>query len=69
MNNSISKSEYEKAVKLVEYCKEFSESISVTMIQRRFRIGSRKAMMIMNKLENDGYVGKFESSNPRKILI
>ncbi len=42
---------------------------SVSMLQRRFRIGYSRAARIVDQMELKGLVGPFEGSKPREVLI
>ncbi|SHK31896.1 FtsK/SpoIIIE family DNA translocase [Alicyclobacillus tolerans] len=42
---------------------------SVSMIQRRFRVGYSRAARIVDQMEQQGFVGRFEGSKPRDLLI
>ena len=42
---------------------------SVTLIQRRLKIGYMRADLLMRDLERNGIVGPFEPTEPRKVLI
>ncbi|MCL6594444.1 MAG: cell division protein FtsK, partial [Alicyclobacillus sp.] len=42
---------------------------SVSMIQRRFRVGYSRAARIVDQLEQRGLVGPFEGSKPREVLV
>ncbi len=42
---------------------------SSSLLQRRLKIGYSRAARIMDQLENSGYIGEFEGSKPREILI
>lgn len=55
---------YSKAVALVRQQK----SASVSMLQRRFRIGYNRAARIVDQMEANGVVGPSEGSKPRKVL-
>ena len=44
-------------------------SVSTSMLQRRFKIGYNRAARIVDELEAKGFVGPFEGSKPRKVLI
>ncbi len=58
--------------KLLEDCIEFvvhSGQASVSMLQRRFRIGYNRAARIMDILEERGIVGPADGARPRKVLI
>lgn len=52
---------------IVEFLKE-QEYISVSMLQRKFRIGFNRAARLMEDLELRGYVGQAEGTKPRKVL-
>ncbi len=42
---------------------------SISLLQRRFRIGYTRAARLIDDLERKGVVGQFEGSKPREILI
>ncbi|MFK3938754.1 DNA translocase FtsK [Alkalihalobacillus sp. NPDC078783] len=42
---------------------------SVSMLQRRFRIGYTRAARLIDEMELRGIVGKYEGSKPREVLI
>lgn len=46
-----------------------SNTASVSLLQRRLRIGYTRAARIMDLLEEKGVVGQYEGSKPREILI
>ncbi|HET7578528.1 MAG TPA: DNA translocase FtsK [Bacillales bacterium] len=56
---------YEEAVRLVAEL----GSASVSMLQRRFRIGYTRAARLIDAMEANGIVGPYEGSKPRKVLI
>ena len=58
-------SDMQAAIKLI--CQY--DSMSVSMLQRRLGIGFNRAANLMEKLENEGYVGFADGSKPRKVLI
>lgn len=53
---------------IVEFLKE-QEFISVSMLQRKFRIGFNRAARLMEELEEKGIVGAAEGTKPRKVKI
>ncbi|HET7521905.1 MAG TPA: DNA translocase FtsK [Bacillales bacterium] len=55
---------YEDAVRLVTEM----ESASVSMLQRRFRIGYTRAARLIDAMEMNGIIGPYEGSKPRKVL-
>ncbi|MDX5914133.1 DNA translocase FtsK [Bacillus cereus group sp. BfR-BA-01026] len=63
--NEVVESLYEPA----KECVIAMQAASVSMIQRRFRIGYVTATKIINRLEENGVIGPYEGSKPRKILI
>ncbi|UMZ73469.1 FtsK/SpoIIIE family DNA translocase [Natranaerofaba carboxydovora] len=55
----------EDAIKLVLETKQ----ASISLIQRRFRVGYTRAARLIDEMEKRGVVGGFEGSKPRKILL
>lgn len=53
---------------IVEFLRE-QEFISVSMLQRKFRIGFNRAARLMEELEEKGVVGPAEGTKPRKVKI
>lgn len=45
------------------------ETASISLLQRRFRIGYNRAANIMDDLEANGIVGPQEGSKPREVLV
>lgn len=56
---------YPRAVELVRH----QQSASVSMLQRRFRIGYNRAARIVDEMEAKGIVGPSEGSKPREVLL
>ena len=56
---------YDDAVQLVMEM----QTASVSMFQRRFRIGYTRAARLIDAMEARGIVGPYEGSKPRKVLI
>jgi S-DNA-T family DNA segregation ATPase FtsK/SpoIIIE len=56
--------EYERALALLGEMRQ----ISVSMIQRRLRIGYNRAARIVERMERDGYVGPADNAKPREVL-
>ncbi|HEY8343440.1 MAG TPA: DNA translocase FtsK [Calditerricola sp.] len=56
---------YEQAVQLVIE----AQSASVSMLQRRLRIGYARAARLIDMMEANGIVGPYEGSKPREVLI
>lgn len=56
---------YDQAVRVIIE----SNQASVSILQRRLRLGYTRAARIIDAMEQDGLVGPFEGSRPRKILV
>lgn len=56
---------YNEAVRIVME----SNQASVSILQRRLRFGYTRAARIIDMMEQEGLVGPFEGSKPRRILI
>ncbi|MDP4170862.1 MAG: DNA translocase FtsK [Bacillota bacterium] len=56
---------YEQAVELIVEM----QTASVSMLQRRFRIGYTRAARLIDEMEARGVVGPYEGSKPRVVLI
>jgi len=56
---------YEEAVRVVME----SNQASVSILQRRLRLGYTRAARIIDMMEQEGLVGPYEGSKPRKILV
>lgn len=56
---------YEEAVELIVEM----QTASVSMLQRRFRIGYTRAARLIDEMEARGVVGPYEGSKPRSVLI
>ena len=42
---------------------------SASLLQRRLKVGYSRAARIIDQLEGSGYIGPYEGSKPREILI
>lgn len=56
---------YDQAVRVIME----SGQASVSILQRRLRLGYTRAARIIDMMEQEGVIGPFEGSKPRKILI
>ncbi|MFH1830124.1 MAG: DNA translocase FtsK 4TM domain-containing protein [Pseudomonadota bacterium] len=56
---------YDQAVRLVSETKQ----ASISMVQRRLRIGYNRAARMIERMEAEGVVGPAEGSRPRQVLI
>ncbi|MGJ7921003.1 DNA translocase FtsK [Neobacillus sp. LXY-4] len=56
---------YDEAVQLIVEM----QTASVSMLQRRFRIGYTRAARLIDEMEVRGVVGPYEGSKPRAVLI
>lgn len=56
---------YDEAVKIVMECNQ----ASVSILQRRMRLGYTRAGRLIDMMYEEGLVGPYEGSKPRKILV
>ncbi|WP_335870774.1 FtsK/SpoIIIE family DNA translocase [Bacillus sp. 2205SS5-2] len=56
---------FDEAVQLIAEM----QTASVSMLQRRFRIGYTRAARLIDEMEGRGIVGPYEGSKPRTVLI
>ncbi|MDD5465922.1 MAG: DNA translocase FtsK [Candidatus Omnitrophica bacterium] len=56
---------YDEAVRVIME----SNQASVSILQRRMRLGYTRAARIIDTMETEGLVGQFEGSKPRRILV
>jgi S-DNA-T family DNA segregation ATPase FtsK/SpoIIIE len=56
---------YDEAVRVVIE----SNQASVSILQRRLRLGYTRAARIIDMMEQEGLVGSFEGSKPRRLLV
>jgi len=56
---------YQEAVQLVSKCRY----ASISMIQRRLRIGYNRAARMIEQMETEGIVGPSDGAKPREVLI
>ena len=56
---------YDEAVKVIME----SNQASVSILQRRMRLGYTRAARIIDMMEQEGLVGPYEGSKPRRILV
>lgn len=56
---------YDKAIALVAETKQ----ASISMIQRRLRIGYNRAARMIERMESEGIVGPADGSKPREVLV
>ena len=55
---------YEAAKMIIE-----TQQASVSMVQRKFRVGYTRAARIIDEMEEEGIVGPYNGSKPREILV
>ena len=65
LNNNQKDEFYDQAVRLVME----TGQASVSILQRRMRLGYTRAARIIDVMEQEGLIGSFEGSKPRRILV
>lgn len=65
MSTEVDDELYEEAVELILEM----QTASVSMLQRRFRIGYTRAARLIDEMEARGIVGPYEGSKPRSVLL
>ncbi|WP_096189067.1 FtsK/SpoIIIE family DNA translocase [Evansella halocellulosilytica] len=65
VNSEVDDDLYDDAVQLIAEM----QTASVSMLQRRFRIGYTRAARLIDEMEARGIVGPYEGSKPREVLI
>jgi S-DNA-T family DNA segregation ATPase FtsK/SpoIIIE len=58
----------EKYDEAVAFVAEIGQA-SISLIQRRFRIGYNRAARIVEKMEQEGVVGPSDGVKPREVLV
>lgn len=58
----------EQFYEALEACVESGQA-SATLLQRKIKVGYARAARIIDQLEDHGYVGPYEGSKPRTVLI
>ena len=56
---------YDQAVQIVLEAKQ----ASVSLLQRRMRVGYTRAARLIDQMEAKGIVGPYEGSKPREVLM
>jgi S-DNA-T family DNA segregation ATPase FtsK/SpoIIIE len=55
---------YDRAVEVVTE----SQQASISMVQRRLRVGYNRAARMIEQMERDGIVGPAEAGRPREVI-
>jgi S-DNA-T family DNA segregation ATPase FtsK/SpoIIIE len=56
---------YRQAVELVIQ----TQQASISMIQRRLRVGFNRAARMIERMEREGVVGPMDGTRPREVLV
>ncbi|WP_200416301.1 DNA translocase FtsK [Virgibacillus salexigens] len=59
---------YQKVLEFLPYFVEEEKPLSVSIIQRKFRVGYTPVVIVFDKLEEEGFITGYDGGNPRKIL-
>lgn len=57
---------------LIEEAKEIIieyQKVSAALLQRKLRIGYARAAVVLDKLEEQGYIGSSKGAEPREVLV
>ena len=55
---------YDKAVDMVAE----TQQVSISMIQRRLRVGYNRAARMVEQMEKDGVIGPADGAKPREVF-
>ncbi|MCL2751396.1 MAG: DNA translocase FtsK [Firmicutes bacterium] len=69
VSNSSGKDGYDKLLPAALKFSIIKQSISTSLLQRKFKLGYNKAAGIIEKLEEMGYISPLDGSKPRSVLI
>jgi S-DNA-T family DNA segregation ATPase FtsK/SpoIIIE len=56
---------YDQAIAIVSEMK----NVSISMLQRKMRIGYNRAARMIERMERDGVVGMADGAKPREVLV
>jgi S-DNA-T family DNA segregation ATPase FtsK/SpoIIIE len=57
-----------KYAEVLEFVKEIGQ-VSISMIQRKFRIGYNRAARLVERMEREGIIGPADGARPREVLV
>lgn len=72
VSSNLNSSEYEEDDELLREAIELvisEQTASISLLQRRFKIGYARAARLIDSMEARGVVGGYEGSKPRKVLL
>jgi DNA segregation ATPase FtsK/SpoIIIE-like protein len=59
---------FTKSINFLDYFRKTGEPVSMTVISRRFRVGFAQATRIKQRLEDEGYISKWDGKHPSVVL-
>lgn len=65
ISNAVANERYEEGQQVVID----EQTASISLLQRRLRIGFISAVMIIDRLEDEGVVGPYNGPLPREVLV
>jgi S-DNA-T family DNA segregation ATPase FtsK/SpoIIIE len=72
VTSNMNQSEYDQDDELLREAIELvvsEQTASISLLQRRFKIGYARAARLIDSMEERGVIGGYEGSKPRKVLI
>ena len=67
--NSITQEDFDNHYEQVKHYVAIHQTATVSMLQRRFRIGYTSAAKMIDRMEEEGLIGPYTGSAPRRVFM